>query len=543
MGPLTAGFATYNNKSRQLRCGQCILKAQQCESANSNRPIPQPLLMGSAFFVKTLPWIGIHWMFDPVFHRRTVSQRIRHVSGREAGSGLKGGDSLLQQHHLDGLGEVRRHQAGDVDTDKDVTGIASGKPWKHEMPQLVFSPKCSIGSEDGQREFNQTSKMDSIVSVFQAHFPGKPRVFRAPGRVNIIGEHTDNYDGYVFPMAIDKYTAVAIAPREDGLPLLQVWSENMQELVTLSLEKLKRMGHWSDYVAGVASEIGKKDIKLRGANVCILSELPIGGGLSSSAALEISTAMALLSLVGVSLDKAALTRLGRRAETQFVGVNCGVMDQFVTIYGEKNKALFLDCRTLEYELVPLPVGNAKIVVCNTMMRHELAASEYNNRRAECLAGTRLLKEIYPHVQALRDVSLEMFGKVQDKLPETIRNRCRHVISENERVRESVDLLKADRLERFGRLMNASHVSLRDDFQVSCDELDTMVDIARSLPGVIGARMTGGGFGGCTVNLVEADKVEAFSDQVASRYQQAAGIQPAIYITDSVDGAHDVGALA
>ncbi len=376
-----------------------------------------------------------------------------------------------------------------------------------------------------------------IVALFQAHFPGEPRVFRAPGRVNIIGEHTDNYDGYVFPIAVNMATTAAITPRQDRL--IQVWSENMQELATLPLDGLERRGHWSDYVAGVAAMLEAEGITLPGADVCVASDVPIGGGLSSSAALEVSTAMAFLSLVDQSMDGVALAKLGRRAENEFVGMNCGIMDQFVAVHAERGKGLLLDCRTLEYELVPLPAGEAAIVVCNTMVKHELGTSEYNARRADTLAGTDQLKAIYPEIRALRDVSSGMFEKSAQQLPEDIRRRARHVITENQRVLDGMTALQAGDLEAFGKLMNASHESLRTDYEVSCEELDIMVEIARSLPEVLGARMTGGGFGGCTVNLVRPDRVPAFREEISRRYHKATGLSPDIYVTEPMEGAREV----
>ena len=379
--------------------------------------------------------------------------------------------------------------------------------------------------------------MTDIIPLFQAHFPGKPRIFRAPGRVNIIGEHTDNYDGYVFPIAVSMATTAAITPRRDRT--IQVWSENMQELATLPLDGLERRGHWSDYVAGVAAMLEADGITLPGADMCVVSDVPIGGGLSSSAALEVSTAMALLSLADHSLDGVALAKLGRRAENEFVGMNCGIMDQFIAVHAERGKGLLLDCRTLEYKLVPLPAGEAAIVVCNTMVKHELGASEYNARRADTLAATDLLKAIYPEIRALRDVSVEMFEKSASQLPENIRRRCRHVITENQRVLDGMTALQAGDLEAFGKLMSASHESLRTDYEVSCKELNIMVEIARGLPGVLGARMTGGGFGGCTVNLVRPDQVPAFREEIARRYHQATGLTPDIYVTEPMDGAREV----
>ncbi len=381
-------------------------------------------------------------------------------------------------------------------------------------------------------------KCVQIIEKFQSHFSGQPRIFRAPGRVNLIGEHTDYNDGYVFPMAIDRYTTAAIGPRRDRR--LVIWSENMKDGATVDLnENEERRNHWSDYVAGVARMLELEGIALPGADIYLESDVPVGSGLSSSAALLISSALALLRSVNAEMDGVQLAKLGQRAENQFVGMNCGIMDQFISLHAEKDHALFLDCRSLDYRQVPLPSDKAKIVVCNTMVKHELGSSEYNKRRAECEEGVRLMQADFPDIRALRDVSSSQFAKVQHKLPEAVRKRCRHIITEDERVLASIDALEQNDLSRFGKLMNASHDSLRDDYQVSCRELDVMVEIARSLPGTLGARMTGGGFGGCTVNLVESNSVDAFCAQIQRQYHEATGLDPSVYVAIPSRGAHEV----
>jgi len=379
---------------------------------------------------------------------------------------------------------------------------------------------------------------ERIFTNFQKHFKGEPRIFCAPGRVNLIGEHTDYNDGFVFPMAIENYTSVAITSRKDRM--LSIWSENMQELINIDLDNntVKR-NHWSDYTAGVANMLENESINLTGADIYIESDVPVGAGLSSSAALEISSALALLSTVNVKLEKAKLAQLGQRAENLFVGMNCGIMDQFISIHGERDKALFLDCRSLEYQLVPLPSDKVRIVICNTMVKHELGSSEYNKRRAECETGVEIMSKSFKNIKALRDVNLEQFLSVNEQLPPIVRKRCRHVISEDERTIESIDALQKYDLVRFGQLMNASHDSLRDDYQVSCRELDIMVDIARKFPGVLGARMTGGGFGGCTVNLVNKEDVDQFCDTIKTEYKKSTDIEPVIYISSASQGAHEL----
>ncbi len=377
-----------------------------------------------------------------------------------------------------------------------------------------------------------------IISKFNKHFRGRPRIFRAPGRVNLIGEHTDYNDGFVFPMAIQNYTTVAVNPRVDGM--LAVWSENMQELKILNLESnTEKRGHWSDYTAGIAAMLEEEGIKLTAADIYIESDVPVGAGLSSSAALEISSALALLSTVNAAMKNEQLAKLGQRAENRFVGMNCGIMDQFISVHGEQDKALFLDCRTLEYKLVPLPSDKVRVVICNTMVKHELGSSEYNKRRSECETGVKIMSNSYKNIRALRDVSLEQFNQVKEQLPPVVRKRCRHVISEDERTIGSFDALQEQNIVRFGQLMNASHDSLRDDYEVSCRELDIMVDIARKIPGVLGARMTGGGFGGCTVNLVDKDNVDLFCEQLLSQYKKATEIDAKIYISSASRGAHEL----
>lgn len=377
-----------------------------------------------------------------------------------------------------------------------------------------------------------------IIRKFQEHFSGMPSIYAAPGRVNLIGEHTDYNDGFVFPMALDRYTRVAIAGRDDRE--LRIWSENLQEFKALSLDdNEKRRNHWSDYVAGIARMLELSGFKLPGASMYIESDIPVGSGLSSSAAIIISSALAFLGLVDGRMEGAELARLGQRAENQFVGMNCGIMDQFISIHGQKDHALFLDCRSLDYKLVPLPSEETHIVICNTMVQHELGSSEYNKRRAECEEGVRIMKTDLPEISALRDVSMEKFDSLHHKLPKVVEKRCRHVITENDRVINSISALVANDVEKFGELMNASHKSLRDDYEVSCKELDIMVEIAGEAPGCFGARMTGGGFGGCTVNLVAVNRVDDFCTKVKKAYQGASGLEPRIYISVPSQGAHEM----
>jgi galactokinase len=357
---------------------------------------------------------------------------------------------------------------------------------------------------------------------FQELFGGTPRIFRAPGRVNLIGEHTDYNDGFVMPVAIHLSTWVAIGPEPDGK--FVVHSENFAQTAELGRTDVV----WSRYVFGVVSVLERRGYRSGGANLLIYSDLPIGAGLSSSAALEVAVGCALLRMSETELDLSDLAQACQRAEHEFAGVRCGIMDQMIACRGRAQHALMLDTRSLEYELLPLP-GNVKVIVCNTMVKHNLAAGEYNNRRSECESAVRALG------RSLRDVTLPDLGN----LPEKIYRRARHVVTENARVHSAATALKSNDLDEFGRLMHESHRSLRDDYEVSCRELDVMVEIASSLDGVYGARMTGGGFGGCTVNLVEANCVESFRAAITERYQESTGLDPEIYVCTIASGVEEV----
>lgn len=365
----------------------------------------------------------------------------------------------------------------------------------------------------------------------------KPRTFRAPGRVNLIGEHTDYNDGFVMPAAIGFSTWATLTPLEQDQ--IEIYSENFDEEIVVDLDnppQVKR-DHWSDYAVGVVVTLIQAGFRLHGCRLQVRGEVPIGSGLSSSAALEVVIASALNAHSNLEIDRIELARICRRAENEFVGARVGIMDQFVSLFGAADRALLLDCRSLEHQLLPLS-SDAQLVVCNTMVKHALASSAYNERRSQCEEGVRILSKFVPGVTALRDVSVSQLEQYRDKLSTDVYKRCRHIITENDRVLDAAKALNGKDLREFGRLMNESHESLRYDFEVSCEELDVMVEIARKVDGVYGARMTGGGFGGCTVNLVRRDRVDEFKNTVADGYFDATKLSPEIYVCDVVNGAEE-----
>jgi galactokinase len=380
--------------------------------------------------------------------------------------------------------------------------------------------------------------VEELKRKFQGRFEGAPRIYRAPGRVNLIGEHTDYNDGYVMPVAIDLYTLVAIAPRPDRRMVIH--SNDFSESVEFDLDESAPSArrHWSDYVRGVAVMLERNGHRLRGANILISSELPIGSGLSSSAAIQVGTGYGMLDTAGIDIEKKELAKLCQLAESEFVGMRCGIMDQFISCFGRKGEALMLDCRSLDYRLFRIPDG-IRLVICNTMVKHELASGEYNLRRADCERGVRHFAERMPQrmprIASLRDVAPEDLEAHGDSLPDLIYRRCRHVISEIARVRSAAAALEGGDLEKFGRLMGESHLSLRDDYEVSCSELDLMVELSKKAEGVYGSRLTGGGFGGCTINLVRSENVDEFKREVAGAYERATGCAPEIYICATADG--------
>ena len=374
---------------------------------------------------------------------------------------------------------------------------------------------------------------EKLKSRFREIYDQEPAIYRAPGRVNLIGEHTDYNDGFVFPAAIDIFTLVAIAPHSDKR--VHVHSENLNETAEFELEgERPEPKKWSTYIFGVALACERAGYRLKGANLLVRSDVPIGAGVSSSAALEVAAGFALLANSGLTIDGPLLAQLCQQAENEFVGTRCGIMDQLASACGVEDRALFLDCRSLEFRTLPLPSG-IRLVICNSMVKRELASSAYNTRRGECEEGVRILAQRFSEVCALRDASMEQVLSCRAALPDNIYRRCRHVITEDARVIQAADALEHNRLEDLGKAMAESHRSLRDEYEVSCAELDLLVDLANQAEGVHGARMTGAGFGGCTINLVDSDAVDDFRSRISAEYERRTGLAPEIYVCNAADG--------
>jgi galactokinase len=375
-------------------------------------------------------------------------------------------------------------------------------------------------------------------SMHLARFQAEPAIFVAPGRVNLIGEHTDYAEGFVMPAAIDFATLAGISPRSDGKIVL--YSENYSQERAFEAAALPAKGsrHWTDYPLGVVAIMAGEGYAIPGFSLSLWGDVPLGSGLSSSAALEVATALAVLSLIGASYPGPVLARLCQHAENEFVGANCGIMDQFISVHGKENHALLLDCRDLSFRLAPIP-ANVALVIANTMVKHSVAGGDYPTRRRESEAACAVIASHRPGVPFLRDATLEDLEKWGHEMAPKSLLRARHVISENLRTVAAEKALEKGDLAELGRLMAEAHTSYSRDFEGSCVEADAMVALAQDLPGLIGARLTGGGFGGCTINLVEQDHAAAFVEALAGRYAAQTGIVPQIHICHASGGAHQV----
>ena len=379
-----------------------------------------------------------------------------------------------------------------------------------------------------------------VRSLHVSRFKSEPEIFAAPGRVNLIGEHTDYAEGFVMPAAIDFATLAAISPRTDGR--IVIYSENFKEERCFDAASLPTSGagHWSDYPIGVVVTLAGEGHRMKGFSLSLLGDVPVGSGLSSSAAIEVATGLAVSSVLDVTFPGPRLARLCQRAENEFVGANCGIMDQFISANGEEGHALLLDCRDLSFRLAPIPPSVA-LVIANTMVKHSVAGGEYTSRRAEVEEAAAVIARHRPEVRFLRDATLDDLEKWGREMSPNAVKRARHVISENARTVAAAEALIHHDLKELGRLMAEAHTSYSKDFEASCDEADIMVQLANQLPGLIGARLTGGGFGGCTINLVESEHAAGFAKALAADYTSKTQISPQIHICHASSGGHKVTA--
>lgn len=380
------------------------------------------------------------------------------------------------------------------------------------------------------------SDVATVFAIHQSRFAAPGVAFQAPGRVNLIGEHTDTSEGYVMPAALDLRTLSVMSPRTDGIA--NIYSAHFDEQVSIDLQHLPSSPrrHWSDYPTGVFWSLRERGVTFGGFDLTLAGNVPTGSGLSSSASLEVAVAVAVLARAGVQLAKSEIAKLCQFAENHFVGAQSGIMDQCASCCGVKGHALLLDCRTLDYEALPLP-EQVLLVICNSMVKHSVSdGGEYNERRAEVEEGVRILKQQYPEMKTLRDVSEEQLQAGKNGMPEHVFRRCFHVVTENHRVLQAADALRKHDFFSFGKRMYEAHNSMRDNYAASCGEADTLVKLAANQPGCYGARITGAGFGGCTVNLVAAEYAERFVENLRTGYLQATGICAEIYLSRASDGA-------
>ncbi|MBC6608883.1 galactokinase [Hymenobacter sp. BT188] len=375
----------------------------------------------------------------------------------------------------------------------------------------------------------------SITTAFQDHFGYAPLLVRAPGRVNLIGEHTDYNGGFVLPAAVDKEIHFAVGL--NGSDTARLVAQDLNETHDFSLTEEVKPGktQWANYLKGVVAQMQRKGLVVPGFDCVFGGNIPLGAGMSSSAAIECGLGFALNKLLGDKFDRLELAHMGQAAEHEFAGVKSGLMDQFASLFGRAGHVVRLDCRSLDYEYFPFDTTTYRLILCNSGVKHALASSEYNTRRQECEQGVALIKQYYPTVHSLRDITLTQLKEHQTELGDVLYRRCSYVVEENLRVEAACLHLLGGNFQAFGQEMYGSHAGLRDKYEVSCQELDVLVELARPLPGVLGARMMGGGFGGCTINLVETDKVDAFVEHMTAGYQQELNLTLETYQATIVSG--------
>lgn len=379
--------------------------------------------------------------------------------------------------------------------------------------------------------------IQQVSEKFQSLFGKTPLIVSSPGRINLIGEHTDYNNGFVMPAAIDKRIIYGV--QLNGTRTCTAHAVYVNETVSFSLDAVKPTPGWINYLMGVVDQLQKRGVDVPGFDCVVHGDIPVGAGMSSSAAVEGGLVMALNELLHLGLSRIDMALIGQKAEHTFPGVKCGIMDQFANLHGKKNQVILLDCRSLEYQYYPFEFPDYKIVLCNTMVHHSLASSEYNVRRQQCETGVAAIQQLYPEVASLRDASLEQLNEVRDKISAEEYQRCQFVIGEIARTQKAGPLLAKGELAEFGRLMFETHEGLSKDYNVSCPELDLLVELAKVRPEVAGSRMMGGGFGGCTINLVKSGAVDSFVQYIKEHYHRETGKQPEVYVTTIQEGTNVV----
>ena len=381
---------------------------------------------------------------------------------------------------------------------------------------------------------NNKKIIETIEKKFSQLFNQKSLLVRSPGRVNIIGEHTDYNEGFVLPAAIDKAIYIALAKRDDDI--IKIYSNEFEEEHESQLNNLQPLKqHWANYVLGVADQLQSRGYKIQGFNMVFDGDIPIGAGMSSSAAVECATAFGLNDIFGLNIPTIELVEISQKAEHTFAGVLCGIMDQFASMFGKKDHLIKLDCRSLDYEYVPLKLDGIKIILMNTNVKHSLASSEYNTRRLQCTEGVAMVKDFIPEVHSLRDVTMPMLDKYVKPKDDIIYKRCKYVLEENTRLLQAAEDLKKGDITSLGKRMFMSHNGLKNEYEVSCEELDFLVDFVRSEKNVLGARMMGGGFGGCTINLVKEEAIDNLVQRASQAYLENMNKELTVYVSEIGDG--------
>lgn len=376
--------------------------------------------------------------------------------------------------------------------------------------------------------------INKIYNSFCKRFKNKPVLIQSPGRINLIGEHTDYNDGFVLPAAIDKYIFFAVADNKTNN--VNIFSFDFNDFVSFELTDIQRSDkNWANYIIGVINELQKSGKKIQGFDLVFGGNIPIGAGLSSSAALETGLAFGLNKIFNLGLSSLEIVKLSQKAENNFVGVNCGIMDQFAAVFGKEKNVFKLDCRTLEFEYFPFISDDYQLLLCNSNVKHSLVSSEYNKRRKQCETGVKILKNHYPSINKLRDVTLEILFKCKEEFDEDVFAKCSYVVEENERLIKACEDLNKNNLKLFGKRMYETHEGLKTKYDVSCKELDFLVDFTKNYDGVLGARMMGGGFGGCTINLVKKDFKDKMIELLSLKYKNIFNIDAEFYDIDIVGG--------